>query len=167
MHENKQIVMNTGPILALIAGLGNLNILKSLYKKVIIPYEVCGEIFAGGISGFGVEEFNGASFLYKIDKPVFIQPHLRNSLDLGESSVIQTALNKNIHTVCIDEAVGRRVARLNDLKITGSLGIMIRAKNEGHSFVFRDAINQMKSRGIWLSDRLITSALKQIDNKAH
>jgi len=164
MHKTKEIVMNTGPILALIAGFGNLNILKSLYKSVFIPYEVCEEIFAGGTSGFGVKEFYDSNFLYKIDKPVFIQPHLRNSLDLGESSVIQTALNNKIHTVCIDEAVGRRIARLNDLKITGSLGIMIRAKNEGHSFDFRDAINQMKSKGIWLSERLITSALKQIDN---
>jgi len=167
MHEPKKIVINTGPILALIAGFGNLNILKSLYKKVFVPYEVSQEIFAGGSTGFGINEFIDANFLYKIKKPIFIPPHLRNSLDLGESSVIQTALDNNIQTVCIDEAVGRRVARLNELKLTGSLGIMIKAKNEGHSFLLSDVIHKMQSKGIRLSKRLITAVLKQVDENKH
>jgi predicted nucleic acid-binding protein len=80
---------------------------------------------------------------------------------LGESSVIQTALDKNIQTVCIDEAVGRRIARLNGLTLTGSLGIMIRAKKEGHQLMLREAVNRMQAHGIWLSDRLVDAALQQ------
>jgi predicted nucleic acid-binding protein len=34
--------------------------------------------------------------------------------------VIQLALDQNIHTVAIDEAAGRRIARLNGLSMTGS-----------------------------------------------
>jgi len=163
MHETQKIVINTGPILALIAGFDNLKILQFLYKKVIVPYEVCQEIFAGGSSGFGINEFNDADFLNKIDKPIFIRPHLRNSLDLGESSVIQTAIDNKIQTVCIDEAVGRRVARLNELKLTGSIGIMIKAKQKGYSFIMNDVINKMRSKGIWISERLINTALKQVE----
>ncbi len=121
MPKTDKIVINTGPILALIAGLGDLNVLNSLYKRVVIPYEVCEEVMAGGSTGFGVHEFNDADFLIKLDKPTIIQPYLLNSLDLGESSVIQTALDEKIQTVCIDEAVGRRIARLNGLSFTGSL----------------------------------------------
>ena len=44
MPKTDKIVINTGPILALIAGLGNLNVLNSLYKRVVVPYEVCEEI---------------------------------------------------------------------------------------------------------------------------
>lgn len=139
MPKTNKIIINTGPILALVAGLGYLNVLNSLYKRVIVPYEVCEEIMAGGSTGFGVREFNDANFLIKLDKPTIIQPYLRNSLDLGECSVIQTALDEKIQTVCIDEAVGRRIARLNGLTVTGSLGIMIRAKKEGHSFRLREA----------------------------
>jgi len=162
MPKTDIIVINTGPILALIAGLGDLNVLNSLYKRVIVPYEVCEEVMAGGSTGFGVREFNDANFLIKLDKPTIIQPYLRNSLDLGESSVIQTALDEKIQTVCIDEAIGRRIARLNGLTLTGSLGIMIRAKREGHSFILRDAINKMQDQGVWLSQRIIIFALKQV-----
>lgn len=139
MPKTNKIIINTGPILALVAGLGYLNVLNSLYKRVVVPYEVCEEIMAGGSTGFGVREFNDANFLIKLDKPTIIQPYLRNSLDLGECSVIQTALDEKIQTVCIDEAVGRRIARLNGLTVTGSLGIMIRAKKEGNSFRLREA----------------------------
>ena len=162
MPETDKIIINTGPILALIAGLGDLTILNSLYKRVVVTYEVCNEIMAGGSTGFGVREFNDADFLIKLDKPTIIQPYLRNSLDLGESSVIQTALDEKIQTVCIDETVGRRIARLNGLTLTGSLGIMIRAQKERYSIILREAINQMQAQGIRLSDRIIIFVLEQV-----
>lgn len=162
MPKIYKTVINTGPILALLAGFGNLNLLKSLYDQVVVPYEVCEEIMAGGLTGFGVREFNEAEFLVKIQIPTIIQPYLRNSLDLGEASVIQTAINEKIRTVCIDESVGRRIARLNGLALTGSLGIMIRAKKEGHTFLLREIIARMQAQGIHLSDKLMAFALKQV-----
>ncbi|WP_420208837.1 DUF3368 domain-containing protein [Candidatus Electronema sp. JC] len=161
MPEAKELVINTGPLLALIAGLGSLNVLKVLYKQVIVPYEVCREIFASGSTEFGIKEFDEADFLLKLNRTANIHPYLRNSLDLGESSVIQTALDKNIQTVCIDEAVGRRIARLNGLTLTGSLGIMIRAKREGQAVLLWDAVSRMRKHGIWLSEQLVASALQQ------
>jgi len=76
--------------------------------------------------------------------------------------VVQLALHKNISTVCIDEAMGRRVARLNGLKLTGSIGILIRAKKEGFPIVIRDAIQRMKDHGIWLSEGVVSFALDQV-----
>ena len=76
--------------------------------------------------------------------------------------MVQLALHKNISTVCIDEAVGRRVARLNGLKLTGSIGILIRAKKEGFPIVIRDAIQRMKDHGIWLSEGVVSFALDQV-----
>ena len=55
MPEQDQIVINTGPIIALIAALGDLSILKSLYGRIIVPKEVGVEVLAGGGAGFGVQ----------------------------------------------------------------------------------------------------------------
>lgn len=163
MPKSNKIVINTGPILALIAGLGNLDVLKLMYDQVIVSYEVCKEIEAGGITGFGLKEFNEAEFLIKIQKPLIIQPYLQNSLDLGEASVIQTAIDQKITTVCIDEALGRRAARLSGLSLTGSLGIIIRAKKNGHILPsLRQVTSQMQTQGIYLSDKLIAFTLRQI-----
>ncbi len=164
MLNSKEIVINTSPLLALSAALGDLSLLQSLYQQVFVPFEVCQEIEKGGSSGFSITEFKAANFLHKLDKPLTISPFLKNSLDIGEASVIQLALDKSIQTVCIDETVGRRIARLNNLSLTGSIGILIRASREGHSFSMRDAIKNMKARGIWLSDSVIELALREVEN---
>lgn len=104
MPDPERIAINTGPIIALVAALGDLDILRSLYREVLVPFEVCREITAAGADGFAVVEFVHASWLKKSENPLELMPFLRNSLDIGEASVIQTALNENVRTVCIDES---------------------------------------------------------------
>ena len=82
-------------------------------------------------------------------------------MDKGKAAVIQVALNNGIRTVCIDETVGRRVARLNGLRVTGSIGVLIRAKKEGHLYSIGEAIQNMQAKGIWLSQNVINFALAE------
>jgi len=162
MPETEEIVINTGPLLAIIAGIGDLTFLEQLYKRILVPFEVCREIEAGGSSGFGVTEFRSAGFLEKRSTLIKITPFLQNALDLGEASVIQLALDENIQTVCIDETVGRRIARLNGLNLTGSIGVLIRAKQDGFDFSMREAIRRMESHCIHLSQKVVDFALEQV-----
>lgn len=161
MPESESLVINTGPLLALTAAYGDLSLLGSLYKRVLVPFEVCREIESGGTTAFGVKTFQHADFLEKQSRPLDIFHFLKNSLDLGEASVIQLALNEKIQLVCIDEAVGRRVARLSNLSLTGSIGVLIRARKTGYNFSMREAINKMHSKGIYLSQHVISFALQQ------
>lgn len=140
MPETDSIVINTSPLIALVAAWGDLLPLNKLYQSVLVPFEVCEEIHEGGKTNFAIAEFETADFLEKQTKATVISPFLRNSLDLGEAAVIQLALDQEINTVCIDEPVGRRIARLNELKLTGSIGILLRAKREGHAFSIPEAI---------------------------
>lgn len=160
MPDSKDIVINTGPLLAIIAAQGSLSILHDLYRHVLVPYEVKKELTGHGSSRFGVTEFNEAQFLHVHSRPLSIPPILKNMLDSGEASVIQLALIKKIGTVCIDETTGRRVARLYDLKVTGSLGILLRAKKEGYPILFKQSIEQMRKKDIYLSARLINIVLR-------
>lgn len=161
MPEDKRIVINTAPLISLVAALGDLNILRSLDLAVLVPFEVCQEILVGGADGFAVAEFEAANWLQKWPNPIEISPLLSNVLDRGEAAVIQLASNENIQTVCIDEAVGRRIARLSGFSLTGSIGILLRAKREGYQFSMQEAIQRMKNKGIRLSERVIAFALEQ------
>jgi len=165
MPETKSIVINTGPLLALIAAYGDLSLLERLYQHVLVPFEVCREIETGGASAFGTDEFYRAAFLERQTSSLTVSPYLSNSLDLGEASVIQLALNKGIDTVCIDEAVGRRVARLNGLKLTGSVGILIRAKRNGIAFSMSEALDRMHAKGIYLSQTVKDFALARVEQQ--
>lgn len=159
MPDSQTLVINTGPILALIAAQGNLQILKKLYKRVIVTHEVKEEICYKGLNSFGVNEFKEATFLTQINEPLSIAPLLKNSIDIGEASVIQYA-SDNDFAVCIDETVGRRMARLYDLRITGSLGILLKAKKQGYDINIVKAISSMKQKGIFISEKLANKALK-------
>lgn len=160
MPETQEIVINTGPMIAIVAALGSLDVLK-IYRRVCVPLEVCGEITTGESSRFAALEFEAAHWLEKWKQPLSLSAMLLNSLDVGEASVIQLALNERIRTVCIDESAGRRMARLNDLLVTGSVGILLRARREGHPFSMREALQRMKSRGIWLSQSVEDFALRE------
>ncbi|EFK07729.1 toxin-antitoxin system, toxin component, PIN family [delta proteobacterium NaphS2] len=131
----------------------------------IVADNICQEIEAGGDSGFGVAEFQRAGFMEKRPEFSNIAPFLQNTLDPGEASVIQLALDEGIRTVCIDEAMGRRVARLSGLNLTGSIGVLIRAKRNGLDFSMRNAINRMQSQGIYLSQGVIDFAFNQVNEE--
>lgn len=159
MHERKVVVCNTTPLIALTAALGSLDVMQFLYKRVIVPLEVANEVRAGGPVSFGVDVFDGSRWLDVQPSPVRLSPVLQNSLDSGEAAVIQTALDLSVPLVCIDEEVGRRMARLSGLALTGSLGVLIKAKQLGFPVDMSLAIYNMRQHGIWLSQPLIDFAL--------
>ncbi len=164
MPEHDIMVVNTGPILAIKAALGDLRIFQ-MYSQVLVPLEVAAEIEHGGSDNFAVKEFLAASWIQKIEKETDISIYLRNVLDIGEAAVIQTALNRCGTKVCIDEACGRRIARLHNLKVTGSIGVLLRALREGYEFSMEDALYRMRERGVWLSDQVIAFALREVKPK--
>ncbi len=155
----KDLVINTGPIIALVAGLGDLTALRFSYKNVIVPMEVTEEILSHRSSRLGAKEFIADDWLKKRSKPIQNMPYLINALDRGEASVIQTAMNEKVRTVCIDEAVGRRIARLSGLNVIGSIGVMILAKKQGADIDIRKAIQEMRRHGVWISQELEQKAM--------
>ena len=161
MPNKDKIVINTSPLIALIAALNDLTILQFLYQEVFVPWEVCQEILIGGKTNFGITEFNNATWLRKQTQPINISPWLLNTLDKGEASVIQLALEQNISTVCIDEVVGRRIARLSGLALTGSIGILLKAKEQSYPVNIKIAIENMLKKNIRLSSSVINFALRQ------
>lgn len=162
-ERNRTLVTNTTPLIALCAATGALDVLRFLYDRVIVPQEVASEIRAGGKLAFGVDVFERAGWLEIQERAVEAQPFLRNSLDLGEASVIQTAMDLRFPLVCIDEAAGRRIARLCGLNVTGSVGVLLKARQMGHPVDMRAAIQGMRDHGIWLSDRVVQFALAQAE----
>ena len=153
------IVVNTSPTLGLIAALGELSALQKLYAQIVIPHAVQLEVLAAGAQGFGVDAFNQAHFLYCVAQPIELPTLLRASLDRGEAEVIACAQDMKISLVCIDEIQGRRIARLSGLRVTGSVGVLLRLKAQGHLDNIKPCLVRMRQQGIWLSKELEQHAL--------
>ena len=98
-------------------------------------------------------------------EPVELNSFLSNSLDKGEAAVIQVAINNDIETVCIDETAGRRIAKLNNLEVTGSLGVIISAIRSGENLDIEIVIENMKENGVWISQELANEAIRLVQDK--
>lgn len=153
------LVTNTTPLIALSAAMGNVDVLNFLFARVVVPLEVADEVRMGGTSGFGIDIFESATWLELQPHEVVLQPFLRNSLDRGEAAVIQTAMNLGSSLVCIDESAGRRVARLCGLDLTGTIGVLLKAKRLGYVVAVPEALARMRAQGIWLSEQVVRFAM--------
>jgi predicted nucleic acid-binding protein len=157
------LVINTGPLIALVAATGSLEILTRLYNQILVPGEVEREILAGGPATpehrAMIEAAHSLRTLPVLDA---ISPELANQLDLGEASVIQNARQGGIPLVAIDEKAGRRIARLHGLVVTGSLGILIKARKQGQIGELSACVHRMNEKGIWISDTLVRQALTAV-----
>lgn len=146
----RELVINTTPIIALAVATGGLDILRICYDRVIVPYEVEQEILAAGSQAPAVGAFTTSNWLKRLAAPQAVLPFLQNSLDKGEAAVIQAALTHGLGLVCIDEKMGRRIARLHGLAVTGSAGILVKAKQRGFPLDIAETIARLHRQGIWL-----------------
>lgn len=154
------IVINTGPLIAMVAATGNLNWLPSMYGRIVIPYEVLLEIEAGGPGNTEIVALRAIERQVLIGRQsTQIDAAMLRELDLGESSVISSALLHAIDTVAIDEKAGRRLARIHGLNVTGSIGILLKAKRHGFLPNLGECIARMRAHGIWISAELTQEAL--------
>jgi len=159
---DRAAVINTGPIIALVAALQSLKVLTSLYEKVIVPRAVWNELMAGGSES---PELKALQELPEVVAVPALEVQVTEAramvLDSGEAAVLQTALDAGIARVIIDEKLGRRVAADCGLQVTGSLGVLVRAKKLGIIPGIASPIRSMVRSGVRISPLLRRIALEQ------
>ena len=155
------IVVNTGPLIALDA-CGGLDLLPQLHEPVVVPAAVVDELGAGQDDRPGYALGRAPPGWLRVDEPALPPPPLlAEYLDGGEAAVITLALDKRIPLVALDERRGRVVARTLGLAVTGSLGVLLRAKETGLLDAVRPRLDAMREHGIWLAEPLLERVLRE------
>jgi len=67
---------------------------------------------------------------------------LESHLDYGESEAIALALEIDADLILLDDLDARETARIYDLQITGTIGILLRAKFEGKIVSLKDTLRK-------------------------
>lgn len=154
MHK---IICNTTPILSLIK-INKLEILQQIYHQITIPLAVYNEIEDGKSK---LHYINLKSLNWIIIEEIEDRESMLNlSLDAGEGEVIQLALERKADLVILDENAGRAKAIQNKLKITGTIGILLKAKELGYINPLRNELDTLINQGIWLSKKLYNTTLE-------
>lgn len=153
------IILNSSPVIHLTAALGDLELLPSLYGRVLVPREVHQELEAGVHLDAAAPRLRAIPGIEIVTLPGAVSPLLSGELDLGEAAVIQLALDLPTATVVLDDLKARRVARRSGIPVTGSLGLLLDAKRAGRLDSVTEAVERLRRHGAWLSDGLVDRAL--------
>ena len=154
-----KVVSNTTPLISLLK-LSRLGILKELYDQISIPTAVFQEIEIGKSKKYYQD-------LSKIDWINIIEIRDKHAvkyfldLDSGEAEAIVLASEIIADLIIIDEKLGRFHAKHADLKVTGTIGVLLKAKQQGLIQGIKPLLIELTQKNIWISDKLIKEILAQ------
>ncbi len=158
------VVSDTTPVRAL-ALCGRLDLLVQQFGGVVIPMVVRNELakLPHEIGRTIIQAAIAEGWMTVDDSPPSpLGLFLRGNLDPGEAAAIDLACGRNADWLLMDEMAGRKVAARLGLKVTGSLGVLLRAKSDGSIDSLREEIDRIRSEAkFYLSEDLEERVLRQ------
>src|SRR5579875_3575155 len=131
------VVADTTPLITL-AGAGAIDLLHLVFGEVHIPEQVWNE-YEKFRTQMTLPDLSEATWLHR--HQVTIAPPF-SPLDEGEAAALTLAQSLNAKIIRIDERKGRKAATAAQLPIMGTLGLLLRAKQEGHVAAIKPIIDQ-------------------------
>lgn len=156
------VVSNTTPLIGL-AIIQRFDLLQQLFGEVYIPQAVYAEsVTAGREEGGAKREVSGATWI----KVVNVQDRLAvdvllDELDLGEAEAIVLARELNADWVLMDERKARRKLMQLGINKIGTLGILLKAKQEGLLETIRPDIEKLQQQSFRMSQSVVDAVLEQ------
>lgn len=153
------VIADASPLVAL-ATCDCLSILDALFDEVRISKTVYEEVvFANKMGANQLAQ-------YLEDKVYDVQLDFHviggDALDKGELSSIALYRHLQADYLLIDEKAGRKVAQINQIKIIGSLGVLIEAKRKGLLAELKPSIEVLRHSKIHFSEALLDYALSVV-----
>jgi hypothetical protein len=150
-------VSNTTPLITL-AGVGLLDLLHQLYAEVTIPSVVRDEY--GVKAAPNDPSLTSLPWLQIVQVAIDPALHQLPGLGQGEAAAIMLALQLQAPAILLDERRARRVAQQHGLRVTGTLGVLLAAKQLGHLAAVRPALDTMIAQGRHISPALYSQVLR-------
>ncbi len=141
--------------------LNRLELLQLLYTQIHIPLAVYKEIEAGRTKVYYKD-------LSKIDWINITEIQDRKAiryfldLDAGEAEAIVLATEINADLIILDEKLGRFYAKHANLKVTGTIGILIKAKTAGLIEDMRSLLDELTNKEVWIGEKLKSEIIKRV-----
>lgn len=149
----RPVIADSTPIISL-ALLGRLDLLRHLYREVLIPPAVFAELVAGGSRPAGLEDLKAVPWIRRVSLAEPGRFAFFADLDRGEAEVLALALERDAWVVVVDKRLGRRHAARLGLRLTGTLGLLMAGKREGLVDRVEPMLDRLQESGFRMSPEL-------------
>ncbi|MDP5169132.1 MAG: DUF3368 domain-containing protein [Bacteroidia bacterium] len=133
--------------------LQRVDILNSLYERVLIPNGVGDELSQFTTSKNTTLELPKWLEVVPVKSSSLVAKY-RSTLDQGEAEAITLAQELQADYLLIDEVLGRKEAEKLGITILGTLGILLQAKSNQIITEVDPYILALKISGFWISKQL-------------
>ncbi|MEA1868937.1 MAG: DUF3368 domain-containing protein [Euryarchaeota archaeon] len=156
-----KVVCDSSPLIHL-AKVGKLELLRAFFMEILIPEAVYRECVAEGKNREDAKKIENAAWIRVLDiKNIDLKRAINTVLDEGESEAIVLALQESADLILLDDYEARELARTYGMAITGTIGVLIKAKHEGEISSIGEMLKELRSTGFWLSDDLYAKVLRE------
>lgn len=143
------IVISDTSCLILFQKINHLEILLNVYQTVLTTPQIASEFNETLPSWIKIVPVKDQKYL----------DFLSTQLDLGEASAIALAKELDNPLVILDELKGRRLAKKLGLKVTGSLGVIHKAKELGVISAIKPILDKIGETNFRISDKILAELL--------
>jgi len=152
-------VIDASPLIFLTKA-DKLDLLQQVINnEIIVPVAVEAEIQQYGNQDITRQALAQTSWLVVVDTPKIPNVIQSYHLGAGESAVLTWAyVNRNSEAI-IDDLAARRCASSLGIPVRGTLGLVLTAKQRGIIPAARPIIEQLLTKGMYLSSNVINQAL--------
>ncbi len=150
------VVPDAGPLIYH-SGAGQLDLLRALFARVVVPRIVHDEVVVAGAGLLGAAEVAAAAWIEVVDSAPDLV--LLRDLDPGEAAAIPLAQQLHATLLC-DDGDARAIARSRGLHVIGTLGVLVRGKRERRVERVGSLIERMRAPGLFVSDALVEEILR-------
>lgn len=138
-------------VLIILDKLGQIDLLQKIYPNIFTTPEVSQEFNKPLPEWIKIESIQNQKYLK------FIQTRV----DLGEATVIALAAEKDNSLLVLDDLKARKLAQQLEIKMTGTLGIINKAKELHIIEKVKPLINRLRETDFRVSDNVIENLLKR------
>ena len=159
----RNVVVNTSPLIAL-SGICALHLLKDLYGHIFIPEAVYREIAAKPDS-LCKHEIDKASDWIKVCsiQDMLAKKLFQAKLHDGEVEAMILAQEQTADLLIIDDALAKRHADYLGLNVTGTLGVLIKARQQNLIPALSPLLDRLQRNHIYISAQLVRHCLQVVD----
>jgi predicted nucleic acid-binding protein len=158
-------VVSDSSVLICLAVAGQYHLLREFYGEIIVPEAVWREVTASSAPGANETVEAKKSGWLKVQNPVnaSLIASLRTTLGAGESEAIALAAEIKATLLLIDESDGRKQAKALGLTVTGTIGLLILAKQQGKLPALKPVLQTLIQQNQFrLGKALYADALRQV-----
>lgn len=141
---------------------GQIDLLRQLYPTVYTTETVCWELDNGRLSRADTPDPRLFSWIRIVQpEPQELNDLPANRLGPGERSVLAYAHRHQLQVVGLDDRQARNMAQRLGLSVTGTLGVLLRAKEAGLIPTIRPMLRSIQDEGFHVSEELLKFMLQR------